>query len=364
MTLAKTLQSVNNPITGAQFHIVRNEIPKNEALFIKWSNDVVNRANSGKTVNISIDCEGYFLGSIKQSLSCIQIGEIFNDDFNINENCKPPNVGSKSGFLILSPFTDKIKDCISDILSHTNIIIYTFDFVGDFATMLEAGIKINMANVFDSQVSTLNDNNINYIQNENVKSLSWFVEEAIDYDPLGKKANNVKNKEKRNYFSVTSFLYKDSSNPAIEIITKDLLEMGASDVYMTGLAASYCINNGLTQKVLMKSRLKVYQFCQYINYHNSYLAPSIYRHLFFIDTYSAWKYEKNNVYLNDENESDLLYLLKMFYETYSIINSYKILNFHGLSKISLNKAEIYNQAIVKKLEKNRERLVKMMNDYT
>ena len=94
------------------------------------------------------------------------------------------------------------------------------------------------------------------------------------------------------------------------------------------------------------------------------MAPSIYRHLFFIDTYSAWKYEKNNVYLNDENESDLLYLLKMFYETYSIINSYKILNFHGLSKISLNKAEIYNQAIVKKLEKNRERLVKMMNDYT
>ena len=257
--------------------------------------------------------------------------------------------------------SDKVQEILTNVLTLHNIMIYTFDFIGDFATMFEAGIKINTLNVFDSQVATQLENS-NFIQNKSGKSLSWFVEEAENYDSLGEKANMMKNSDKRNYFCVTSYLFKDCKNPANEILTKELLEMGAADVYMTGLAASYCIQNGLTQKVLVDSRTKVIQFWQFVYHYKSYLAPSICRHLFFIDSYSACKYD-NNQFFDDKTENDLLDLLRVYQDTFSIMCSFKILNHEGSSKISLKRAEEFNHAVTLKLEKNRKRLIKMMDDY-
>lgn len=300
MPLEESLTEVNCPITGARFRIVSKKVPTNIKLFIDWCSDVIYRANLGKKINISIDCEGYFLGSIKNSLSCIQIGEIFNDSFDVRRDIHCPNIGNKSGFIIVKPFSKKIREYLSNVLNHPNVMIYTFDFIGDFSTMIEAGINLHMKNVFDSQVATQVYNS-NYIQNKSGRSLSWFVEEAESLDPLGPKAVTMKNQDKRNYFCVTSFLFKESKDPTSEVLTKELLEMGAADVYMTGLAAVYCIENDLTQKVLELTNSKVYQFMITAQYYYSYLAPSIFRHLFFIDTYSAYKYD-NNLSLKDDTE--------------------------------------------------------------
>ncbi|KAK8865187.1 hypothetical protein M9Y10_010723 [Tritrichomonas musculus] len=362
MTLEDTLSQVNCPITGAKFSIVRKEIPRNVTQFNQWTEDVLKRANSGKTVNIAIDCEGYFLGTIKKSLSCIQIGEIYNDSFNVYQSTNPPSIGNKSGFIILNPFCNKVKNNLSSVLSHPNVMIYTFDFVGDFSTMIEAGININLNNVFDSQVATQSYNS-NLIQNKSGKSLSWFVEEAEGLDPFAQVAKVTKNRDKRNYFCVTSYLFKDSKNPTSDILTKELLEMGAADVYMTGLAATYCISKQLSQKVLVNTSAKVAQFKQFANSFCSYLAPSICRHLFFIDSYSAWKYNDNNLLLRDETEKDLINLLRIFQDTYSIISSYLILNSNNLSQISYYRADQIYRAVALKLEKNRPKLVEMMKKY-
>ncbi|KAK8876392.1 hypothetical protein M9Y10_006596 [Tritrichomonas musculus] len=368
MSFGNTLSYVKCPITGAQFHIVRKELQENVDLFIKWTDDILKRANNGKIIHISLDCEGYLLGSTTKSLSCIQIGEIFNDTFNPYVNDIPKSVGNKPGFIIETPISAKVKECLSKILYLPCVIIYTFDFTCDFATMFEAGINIKFTNVFDSQVATQQPSpyvrveDLRFIQNTSGKSLFWFVEKARFYDQLGERAYIMKNRDKKNYFRVSAYLYKDSQNPAIDVLTKELLEMGAADVYMTGLAALYCFKNQLAKKVFNYTSAKMREFIYLINCHKSYLAPSIYRHLFFIDNYCPWKYD-NKILLLDETEDNLLNLLQIFLDTYSIMSSYEILNINTISKTSFSKAEEYNHEVVKKLEKNKDRLIRMMNAY-
>lgn len=109
-------------------------------------------------------------------------------------------------------------------------MIYTFDFISDFATMREIGIQINMNNVFDSQTATFS-NDVNFFQAKEIESLTWFVQQAKNMDTLGKKACETNN------FSVTSYLFKDKKHPEREIMNKDLFEIGSADAYFTGLAA-------------------------------------------------------------------------------------------------------------------------------
>lgn len=282
---SNALSEVICPVTEAKFTLVRKEIPESIANLSKWADDILSRDNDGKNINIAVDCEGYFLGCIKNSLSTIQIGEIFDDFYDVWTNDNPPSVGQKPGFIILASFIKKVIQILSSILNNSNVMIYTFDFISDFATMREIGIQINMNNVFDSQTATFSKD-VNFFQAKEIESLTWFGQQAKNMDPLGKKACETNN------ISVTSYLFKDKKHLEREIMNKDLFEMGSADAYFTGLADIYCIKSNLRQRVLSFTNIKIKQFYKLVKKMRSPLGPSLAHQLIFFDTISTEKYKK------------------------------------------------------------------------
>ena len=288
MSIDFTLSEVTCPITDGKFTLVRKGIKENVDYFLQWTENVLERAESGKYINIAIDCEGYCLGSTKNSLSCIHIGEIFNDSFNVKTDQDPPNIGSKPGFILITPFSRTIKESITKVFNHPNVMIYTFDFFGDFATIIESGISLQMDNVFDSQLC-LKKSPKSFISLK-VPGLFKIVQMAKKLDPLGNKAEQEKNDNKKIFFMVSSYLFKDCKIPAQQVLTKDMIIIGSSDVYLTGLAAVYCIKNGFSETVLTQTKRKVDEFKKLGNSMHSILAAPILRHLFFM---KDLKYDKD-----------------------------------------------------------------------
>lgn len=359
---ANSLTEVKCPITEATFKLVKNEVPQNIILFNEWTNDIINRSTSGRMINIAIDCEGFNLGNTPDSLGCIQIGEIFNDSFNIRNSNQPPEVGNKGGFIILTPIIEEVKINLSKILNNNNIIIYTFDFTNDFAAILNEGITINFDNVFDSQVAAMG-NQPTILFNTKVRGLKWFVNESSKLDPLAPKAIELLKPDKRNYFNVSSFLYKDLKNPAQEIMTKTTLEVGAADIYMTGLAAVYCIISGNKNQVFDLTKRKVNEFHEYIRKCNSVLAPSVEKDIAFFNFYSAKNYS-GHIQMNDSTEQDLLNLLIVFRDTDNLITAAKILKSNYNGKLQISKAKGINKYAVQKLNANKQRLQQMLQKFS
>lgn len=358
LSVSPTLSEVICPITEAKFTLVRKEIKENIDEFIDWTEDVISRADSGKYINISIDCEGFCLGSILNSLSCIQIGEIFNDTFNVKTDKDPPDVGSRPGFIILTPIPKEVKSSLSKALNHPNVMIYTFDCLGDFATIIESGVQLDMDNVFDSQLCTKTRSKT-FISLK-APGLFKIVQKAKKLDPLGNKAEQEKNVDKKNYFKVSSYLLKDSKNPAQQTLSEDMLEIGSSDVYMTGLAAVYCIKNGFTETVLSQSKNKIDEFKNLAEKMNSILAAPILRHLFFTRNMN---YDVD-INLSSNSEDDLLFLLDHFQNLFYIINGYQILNDNFDCQTSLKRAkEVYLQ-IIKTLDSKKPELKEMLEKYS
>lgn len=358
---SNALSEVICPVTEAKFTLVRKEIPESIVNLSKWADDILSRVNDGKNINIAVDCEGYFLGCIKNSLSTIQIGEIFDDFYDVWTNDSPPSVGQKPGFIILAPFSKEVIQILSSILNNSNVMIYTFDFISDFTTMIEIGIQINMNNVFDSQTATFSKD-INFFQAKDIKSLTWFVQQAKNMDPLGKKACETKNQDKKNYFFVTSYLFKDKKHPEREIMNKDLFEMGSADVYFTGLAAIYCIKSNLRQRVLSFTNIKIKQFNKLVKKMRPPLGPSLARQLFFFDTFSAEKYKKT-ITMKNEKESDLIDLLIVFKNTFTVISAYKILMDKTKCKLDFDRAKNIYIETIQNLDAKKDSLIEMMEKY-
>lgn len=358
MSQNEILSEVKCPITDAKFTLIREEIPESLQAFQNWAQNLIQKANSGKILNIAIDCEGFSLGTVEHSLGCIQIGEIFNDSFNIRKDLDPPPVGNNPGYIIIFPINTTIKQYISTILCHPYTFIYTFDFTKDFSSMMEAGIQINFNNVFDSQVSTLY-NIPNHIFNTKVRGLKWFVNQAKDMDPLAVKANEKLNNEKHSYFDVIMFLSKDKKNPFHEMMSVELFEMASADIYMTGLAAVYCIKSNLTENVFIQTNQKAIEFYQFAAKCQNYLAPGIAREVSFFNYFRSRDYT-DQIQLNDQTEEDLLELLKLFRETYALISASRILKGNYNGSIPYQKALEINNDVTSKLNANRSRLEEML----
>ncbi|OHS99458.1 hypothetical protein TRFO_08397 [Tritrichomonas foetus] len=356
------LDYVNCPITDAEFTLVRRENSESIKKFSDWIDDLILRADNGKFINISVDCEGFCLGSVEKSLGCIQLGEIFHDDFDIRSENPPevaPHVGNKPGFIVIFPTSIDVIRLVSCIFRHPQIMIFTFDFTKDFCAMIDAGVKIdfNLYNIFDSQVSTLK-NIQNHLLNTRVRGLKWFVNEAIEMDPLAEKACEKLNYGKHSYFDIIMFLYKDQENPFKNMINKELLEMAAADIYMTGLAAVYCINSSLIQNTFVQTQQKLFEFCQISQQCRTWMAPSFYREIAFFN-YFRLSFYSNEISYKDETEEDILALLSIFRETFTLISAGKYLGQHYNGKIKIEQAKEVYEKVVQKLEKNRETLQEM-----
>ena len=350
---------VNCPITGAKFTIVKNEFADGVKQFDEWVKDIIQRSNSGKTINIAFDCEGFNLGTIPNSLGCIQLGEIFSDSFNIKANSIPQNVGQKGGFIVFTPFNNETKENLRQIFNNRNVFLYSFDATMDLSAILDASININFENIFDSQVASARNASF-YLFNTKIRGLKWFVSESIRMDQYASRAVSLLNDDKNNYFDITAFLFKDISNPEHAMIRDGFIQLAAADVYMTGLAALYCIRSHLVQNVLIATKKKMNEFNQFAQKCNSVLAPAVGREISFFNSYRASNYNYG-VQLSDRSEQDLMKLLKTFRDCTAVINASKVLKNNYFGQLSVMKAqEIYTES-VQKLDKNKSRLEQILS---
>ena len=351
-----TLTEVKCPITGAVFKVVKEGFDENIQLFNEWVLDLLHRSEAGKTINIAIDCEGYELGIIDHSLGCIQIGEIFNDSYNvIYSDDKVPEVGNKGGFILLTPFSNEIKAQISAILKNPKVFLYTFDFTMDFSSILNEDIEINFENVFDSQVLSASSDFFSILLNAKVRGLKWFVQQAKEMDPHASIAFDLLDHEKKQYFDYDFYILKDSKNPSQEIINNKVLNIGAVDVYLTGLAAVYCIKTGQRETVLEKTKKKIEEFSKVIKKVKSCLAPATEREHSFLLNYGRKSFDKN-IDLKADSKDDLARLLKIFSDTKMLIDVEKVLKKKFKLKLDLNDAINNHQIVSEVLEQKRELL--------
>lgn len=357
------------PITRVTFPIVRNELPDNIELLSQWANDLVQRGNSGKNINIAIDCEGYNLGTRPNSLGLIQIGEIFNDNFSARQIAKKqknlkqiaiPNIGPKSGFLIMTPLSPEVKDSLNKVLKHKNVTIFTFDFTADFASMIEQGIEINLKNVFDSQLlhSTKPKSLITFARPQ---PLRWFVNQAATMDPSGRKAKQFIDHTKKNFFCLQHFFLNDSPHPAQDMVTANTLKIGITDVYFTGLAAVYCMKQGKTGLIHFLSLRKVKDFNRFITKNNGkVLAPPCIRQTAFFNLYKIKKFNNGDIDLSAETDEDLMKLATIFSETATLIDIHAILQENYQCKLPIEEANRLYSAVLPILNANISRLRQML----
>ena len=217
-----------------------------------------------------------------------------------------------------------------------------------------------MSNIFDSQVSL--QNTTDYFHDMKVKPLTFFVENAQNLDPLCKNMTETDKDIKKNLSFVKHYLFKDKKNPIKYIFNKKVLIKCSSDTYLTGLAALYCIRNGYQEKVLKGSLSKSNQFQKLVRKYNSPLGPSITRQLFFIDFYGH-KIIQKSAKLGNSSENDLIQLLKLFKNFYTIIASCNTLNKDKICHISLEDAKVAYLAVIQKLEQKKDVLYQMMVKY-
>lgn len=357
--IASDLTEVTCPITGACFSVVRSESFVNIARFVEWANDIETRGNAGKSINIAIDCEGYNLGVHPNSLGMVQIGEIFNDSFDVfsARNTQVPQIGQKGGFLLLTPFSQKVKESLNKILTHPKVTIFTFDFTGDFAAILEQGVRINFDRVFDSQVFNTSPS----IQNTKIRGLRWFVNQASMMDPLANRAQQFIDQTKPLFFNLQTFFLKDSPHPAQDSVTENTIKIGVTDVYFTGLAAIFCIRRNGANSVIQQTKQKVREFNQIVaGNKNNVLAPSCVRQLAFFHAYKSRNYYSTpQLYARSEN--DLANLLDIYRDTETIRETSQVLGQSYDGSMSLTEANKLYDTVVPMLNSNLPRLHQMMD---
>jgi hypothetical protein len=151
------LESILEPLSNQVFKIIRGERSDDIDFLKNWCDSIKERLDMGKFVNLALDCEGFNLGLEDHSLICVQLGEIYNDTFDIfsdEENTFCPEVDPHPGVIVSAPFTANIKTMLNQVLNHPKITLITFDFTGDIGTLLEEGLLITLKRVIDCQLQT------------------------------------------------------------------------------------------------------------------------------------------------------------------------------------------------------------------
>lgn len=148
------MSSVECPISGVRHTIIRSDSPL--SVLEDWKNNCLKRLNNGDNLCFAVDCEGKQLGCIHNSLRTLHVAEVMYPGFidikndYWNRSREPIDIKIKPGFIIIFPFTDKIKEIVSSVLGHKNTVTLFYDCTNDHTALLEEGIAINLDKVFDS----------------------------------------------------------------------------------------------------------------------------------------------------------------------------------------------------------------------
>ena len=287
-------KEIPNLVTETNFKIVSTNNAEELDAFELWAQDIKARAQT-QHVTICIDCEGDNLGSKPHSLSLVQIGEVFDDSFDIRipdpEPESIPNVGNKPGFAILFPAPQKAIDALSLVLNEPNVIKCTFDFTSDFTCLLEEGVLINPKNIFDAQLILKAKS---FLENTSAPGLKTVVKQTAEkkIDPLAQKAYEKYFYSKSTNFQLFNYQNNDKSDEERRQLqyTLEFFEMAILDVVLTGLAVKLRILQKQVDIVFKNSTAKWNEIMKINKQYNSPIAAPLIRQNLFFEKYV--NYEK------------------------------------------------------------------------
>lgn len=288
------MTSVNCPFSGVPFTIVRAGKTEQEGEFLAWGEALLAKLDGGTRVSVALDCEGVSLGIAKDSITCVQLAEVYSDNYILGSGSPPP-IGPKPGMIVMFPASPNVSDLLSRVLTHKNIAILTFDFTCDVASLLEAGIKIDLRNVVDAQTATQNPpKTIGYIKDVRVSGIRRILdtieqdEHVLTQDPVVKQVLLHKDRKDVNWDALT-FLVHAGHMTMEEFVSKEFLEYAAGDIILTGVMMSYVTLNGLGRACIRNSAEKGREFSAMVKRSGNPCTPSGRRHHAFFRRYGEAK---------------------------------------------------------------------------
>ena len=275
---------------------------------VEWSKKKVEELNSGKKICISIDCEGFNLGILPNSLGLVQFAECYDEHIFDPNVEKPISLNIKPGFMVLYPTSQTVTDALSAVFSHPNVRLIAFDFTGDFCTMMEAGIKLNVLDTLDCQFYKWNGPNAPIM---NLKKTCMEGDLCAEYTKC------IPAIEYKNTISFNKLTYeaREDPQPFLRFLNKEFWDYSSHDIALTALAGIVCVTKSDIKTIYELSRKKAEQL---LDDQKKYgvMAPSLAHQISFMIRFLSKIYRSYNIKFAFSN----------FSKAYCIYNSWDLID--------------------------------------
>jgi hypothetical protein len=324
------ITQVIEPISKTRFTVINPRNPQHIQTIHDWSTTIVERLDAGGNVTIAFDTEGLFLGEEPNSLVCLQFGEIYNDSYDpfcaLNpRRCQCPHIAPKPGFIITFPTSPDIIRAINKVFQHHRICFISFDFVCDVACLQEAGVRLNLNRLIDCQtVDSQPHGRITHLTNVKIRGLATHITRCdVTVDPLVSVAKSQGNKKPMHWDAIFYMMIHDRM-PKQSLLSQLMLTYAASDIVLTGMTWSGCVQQGRADICIRNTRAKVGEFNEIQRRFGHVLAPSVVRQMEFFKSYKIQSYgtfPSNIITVNDIEA-----VLGQWHHSRMVLSAERILN--------------------------------------
>ncbi|EAY21894.1 hypothetical protein TVAG_249540 [Trichomonas vaginalis G3] len=359
----KAIREVTCPISKVKHIIVRKDDTEAIRALRIWATKLFVRMRRGESILLSMDCEGWKLGTIHKSLGLLQICEILDQSILIKPRDESQkSLRLKSGFLVHFPTTNEVIDILSGVLHHPNVILCTYDFTSDISSLMEAGVKINTKRIFDAQLVSASNTStepIWVLTDTQARSIIARARGMIGTVKEAQDAVNFMSSKKGNMFEFLTFLHRKDQDPFASMVDDDFYKYAAGDLVMTALAALYSFYFGFSSKTWELSAIKVKEFLSLQKMHQQVLMPSAVRQEAFLTRYNLKdlkEYQTSGYKIPLTDDSVIRMALTLYVKADMIVNLLKILPEKYSKSFSEINAQIIRNDLEGKLEEVKARI--------
>ena len=264
-------------VTGVTHKIVCPN--QNEEEFSDYLKDLLRRLKLKKMIYISIDCEVCFIGVKKHPLELIQIAECFDENLMKQIQKNEISINLKPGFMIRTPIRKDIIDLMSQVFTNEYLSLITFDFTPDIASMMDAGLKFNMKNIIDGQVSNPIEGEKNFVDTQFIgfKATCELAKKCVEYDAAHETFNEKYDADFNEIYCNT----EEDKDPFLNVLNDEFWNYSSSDVALTAVALIGKFSKISPSMIKKASEAKVDAFIE-IQKQYGILAPALMRKFSFI----------------------------------------------------------------------------------
>ena len=320
-------------VTGVTHKIVCQN--QNESEFVNYLNSILRRLKTKEIIYIAIDCEGWELGTRKNSLGLIQMAECFDENLMKQKPTDKISIKLKPGFMIRTPIRDDIIKLMSLVFTNKYLYLITFDFTSDITAMMDAGLRFNMKNIIDAQVTYPVKGEKNFI-NTRVVGLKATCQSAQNCVEFNAAHDAIKEKKDIDFNEVYCNTTADG-NQFSHMLNDKFWEYSSSDIALTAIALAGKLNKFEPYLIKKSSNAKAKAFVE-IQKKDGLLAPALMRQFSFIGK----NFAKDKISSAKEG-------YKIIHQSDLILDNYEAYKALSRKDKLLSKADI-NNAIEKALE--------------